>query len=187
MTDAFALPSPAFVMDELIARPYRPGDAPALCSAVRESIGSLSCWLDWCRPDYGLDDAERWIDTCIDGWRRGSQHTFALFEVATGRFVATVGISQRDHDGNVANLGYWRRDSARGRAIVARVAPHVVAFGFVQLGLDRIEILAATGNLASRRTAERARARFEGIQRNRLRLHGEPVDAATYSWIPGDP
>ncbi len=187
MTDALALPSPVFVIDELIARPYRPGDALALCSAVRESIDSLSRWLDWCHPDYGLGDAERWIDTCIDGWRRGDQYTFAVFEAVTGRFVGTVGISQRDRDGNSAGLGYWRRDSARGRSIIARVAPHVVAFGFVPLGLDRIEILAAVGNLASRRTAERAGARFEGMQRNRLRLRGEPVDAVTYSWIPGDP
>jgi RimJ/RimL family protein N-acetyltransferase len=175
-----------FVVDELVARPYRAQDAPLLLAAVRESIGSLSRWLDWCRPDYGLADAEQWVAVCAAGWRSGDQCAFAVFDAATDRFLGAVGISQRNRRYNFAGIGYWTRESARGRAIAARVAPHVAAFGFDRLGLGRIEILAAIDNAASRRTAERIGAHFEGVQRQRLRIGAAAFDAATYSLVPAD-
>lgn len=176
-----------FAVDELCVRPYRSDDAAALCVAVRESVDSLSRWLDWCDRHYGLADAERWIAVCADGWRSGEQYTFAAFEAATARFVGAVGINQRNRLHHVASIGYWTRESARGRAIAARVARHVARFGFDRLGLARLEILAANDNLASRRTAERIGAQFEGMQRHRLRIGNASVDAAMYSLIPGDP
>lgn len=174
------------IVDELVARPWQAADAAALCAAVRESIGSLSRWLHWSHAGYGLVDAEQWIAHCAAGWDSGDHYAFAVFQADGGRFVGAVGLSQRNRVDNVAGLGYWTRESARGQAIIARVAPLVAAFGFRQVGLDRIEILAATGNLPSRRAAERVGARFEGILRNRLRVRGASVDAAAYSLIPGD-
>lgn len=175
-----------FTVDELLARPYRAQDAPALHAAVRESIDSLSRWLDWCHPGYALADAGQWIDVCAGGWRSGEQYAFAVFEAATTRFVGAVGISQRNRRYNFAGIGYWTRESARGRAIAARVGLHVAAFGFGRLGLGRIEILAAVDNVASRRTAERIGAQFEGVQRRRLRAGDRTFDAATYALIPAD-
>lgn len=187
MAETEAIGRIELVIDELVARAYRPGDAPALADAVRESLASLSPWLDWCHPEYGLADAEQWIAICESGWRSGDQYAFAVFDADTDRFLGAVGISQRNRRYNYAGIGYWVRRSARGHAIAARVARHVAAFGFDRLGLGRLEILAATGNLASRRTAECIGAHFEGIQRRRLRVGETTHDAATYSLIPDDP
>jgi RimJ/RimL family protein N-acetyltransferase len=186
MAECGAIEPFAFVVDELLARPYRPPDAPALTQAVHESREGLSRWLDWCHPDYGLGDAERWIADCESAWRSGDQYAFAVFEADGMRFLGAVGISQRDRRCNHAGIGYWTRESARGRAISARIVPHVAAFGLDRVGLGRIEILAAVDNLASRRTAERAGAHFEGVQRRRLRNATTMFDAATYSFVAGD-
>lgn len=175
-----------FVVDELIARPYRPDDAPALAEAVHESQASLATWLDWCHPGYALADAEQWIAICASNWQSDDAYTFAVFDAAANRFLGAVGIDQRNRRCNCAGIGYWVRQSARGRGIVARVVPHVAAFGFDRLGLGRLEILVATGNLASRRTAERTGALFEGIQRRRLRVGAMAHDAATYALIADD-
>jgi RimJ/RimL family protein N-acetyltransferase len=67
------------------------------------------------------------------------------------------------------------------RAIVA-----LCRYGFAALDLNRIECVIAEDNLPSRRLAERAGARFEGICRNRLMLAGRPVDAALYALTPED-
>jgi RimJ/RimL family protein N-acetyltransferase len=70
---------------------------------------------------------------------------------------------------------------------VATVAALLAAsFGFTKLALQRIEIVAAVGNVASQRVAERAGAKREGVLRNRLLLHGRAVDAVMYSLIPAD-
>ena len=44
----------------------------------------------------------------------------------------------------------------------------------------------ATGNVASRRVAERVGARFEGTARRRLVVNGNFHDAYVYSLITGD-
>jgi RimJ/RimL family protein N-acetyltransferase len=59
-------------------------------------------------------------------------------------------------------------------------------FGFEELQLERIEIVAAVGNKASERVAEKAGAVREGIARRRLRVHGVQHDAICFSLIPED-
>ncbi len=53
-------------------------------------------------------------------------------------------------------------------------------FGFEQLGLFRLEIVMGVGNTASEAVAMAAGATFECRARNRIFLHGHPLDANTY-------
>jgi len=173
-------------LGDAFARPYREGDAPALYAAVRETGASLAQWLDWHRPDYSESDAAQWIAHCARGWAGGDAFAFALFDAADERFLGAVGINHRNRTHNFAGIGYWMRASARGRGLAARLGRKVAAFGFEHVGLARIEIVAAVDNLASRHTAEAIGARFEGIQRRRLRVGTHMQDAAMYALVPAD-
>jgi RimJ/RimL family protein N-acetyltransferase len=62
----------------------------------------------------------------------------------------------------------------------------MAGFGFRQLGLQRIEIVVATGNHASQRVAEKAGALREGVLRKRLLIHGAAHDAVLYSLVAED-
>ncbi len=57
-------------------------------------------------------------------------------------------------------------------------------FGFQQLGLFRLEIVMGVGNIASEAVAIAAGATFECRARNRIFLHGPPLDALIYSLVP---
>ena len=59
-------------------------------------------------------------------------------------------------------------------------------FGLGKLKLNRIEIMAAVGNKASQRVAEKVGARREGILRNRIVVRDRVYDAVMFSLIPGD-
>ena len=94
------------------------------------------------------------------------------------------------------NLGYWVRTS-RTREGVASAATRLLArFGFEELKLNRVEIIAATGNKASQRVAEKAGATKEGVLRNRigvrelvsdtLNYRDRVSDAVVFSFIPQD-
>lgn len=56
-------------------------------------------------------------------------------------------------------------------------------FGFEQLGLFRLEIVMGVGNSASEAVAIAAGATFECRERNRIFLHGQPMDANVYALI----
>jgi len=187
MADTPAAIAPTqLVTDSLLLRPYRVDDAPALHAAVRESIASVGRWLPWCHAGYSEADAAAWIAHCAETWHSGDQYTFAVFDATGQRFLGAAGLSQRNCEHGFASLGYWVRDSARGRGIAACAGRLVAAFGFDSVKLTRIEILAAMDNHASRRTAENIGARLEGIARNRLRTPLGIVDAAMYALLPSD-
>lgn len=98
--------------------------------------------------------------------------------------MGSVGINSIQSGYQMGNIGYWVRQSEQGQQIALEAVQAITAFGFEQLGLTRLEIIAAEHNLPSRRIAEKTGARFEGIAYNRLVIHGQPTDAAVYSLIP---
>ena len=68
-------------------------------------------------------------------------------------------------------------------AYATAAASLAAEFGFEELLLDRIEILAALGNKRSQRVAQKLGAHKEGILRNRLVIHGRAHDAVVFSLI----
>jgi RimJ/RimL family protein N-acetyltransferase len=171
--------------DGLLLRPYRPEDSRTLAAAARESAESVGAWLPWCHADYSDAEALEWIAHCAEGWRGGEHFGFAAFDAQTGRFLGAAGLNQRNRPHKFMNLGYWVRASCQGRGIAVRAARLVAAFGFEQVGLTRIEIVAAVENRASRRVAEKTGAVLEAVARNRLVDRGDPIDAAVYALVPG--
>jgi ribosomal-protein-serine acetyltransferase len=97
-----------------------------------------------------------------------------------------VGINFINRVHQVGNLGYWVRTSAVGNGVASTGARLVAQFGFEQLGLHRIEILAAVPNVASQRVAEKVGAVREGVLRKRLFIHGQSRDAVLFSLIYED-
>ena len=164
---------------------WQPSHADALYEAARESISTVGRWLPWCHPGYQREDAASWIERCRSGAEGGEPCAFGVFD-DDGILLGGVGLNRFDSQHRSANLGYWIRTQMQSRGVAARAARRLAAFGFDTLGLCRIEIVAALENLASRRCAEKAGARLEGIARHRLIVNGEPVDAAVYGLLPAD-
>jgi RimJ/RimL family protein N-acetyltransferase len=54
-------------------------------------------------------------------------------------------------------------------------------------GFERVELRAATGNLASQRVAEKAGFTREGVLRNAGSVNAGRVDMVVYSLVRGDP
>jgi len=170
----------------LLLRGWREDDAPALHEAIHESLDSIGRWLPWCHAGYDLDEARTWVRRCREGWAAEEHFAFGVFARDTGALLGSVGLNQRNRMHRSAALGYWVRRTRQGRGIAAQAANMVARFGFGTLGLARIEIVALPDNSASRRTAERAGARFETVARHRLWVRDEARDAAVYALVPGD-
>jgi ribosomal-protein-serine acetyltransferase len=174
------------VENNLLLRPWRAQDAPALRDAVCESLDTVGRWLPWCHAGYDLDAAQAWITHCRAGWVADEHFAFGIFERDSGALLGSVGLNQRNRIHRSAALGYWVRQSRQGGGIGSRATKLAARFGFATLGLIRIEIVALAANHASRRCAEKAGARFEVIARNRLWMHEAAHDAAVYALVPAD-
>jgi RimJ/RimL family protein N-acetyltransferase len=170
----------------LLIRTYREEDVGALFAAARESIAEVGRWLPWCHEHYSIEETRQFINSRASLSQGDEWYSFGIFEQDGGRFLGGVGINFINRVHQMANLGYWVRTSDARRGI-ATIATRVVAkFGFAQIGLQRIEIVAAVDNLPSQRVAEKVGAVREGVVRNRLLIRGASVDAVLFSLVPED-
>ncbi|HSG78081.1 MAG TPA: GNAT family N-acetyltransferase [Acidimicrobiia bacterium] len=175
----------AVLDDGVVAvRPHRPDDAGPFLEAVQESLGEIGEWMEWVHPGYSLTDAVEWIESQDRLWDQGWRLGFGFVDPASGLLLGAGGLNRFDPTNRRANLGYWVRTSAVGRGVATRAVRLMSRFGFAEVGLRRVEIAAGVDNTASRRVAEKAGARFEGVARNRLLLRGESFDAAVYGLVP---
>ena len=170
----------------LSLRPYRKSDVYHVYEAVLESINELSAWMHWSHPDYSIQEARRWVESRAEAWDKETDYNFAMIDLENGVFLGGCGIIRVHRQFGFAELGYWVRTRRTRQGIATAAANLLIQFGFNQLKLNRIEIVVATGNKASRRVAEKVGATREGVLRNRFVIQDKVYDAVMFSLIPKD-
>jgi len=169
---------------DVTIRPHAPEDTEPLFDAAISSQAEVYRWLPWCHPDYRIEETREWIERCRKAWAERSEFNFIIADPA-GRILGVCGLNKLDGPHHAANLGYWVRTSDTGRGVASAAVRLLVAFAFRETDLERLEIVAALENLASRRVAEKSGAIPEGISHSRLSVHGRMHDAAVYAFVRG--
>ena len=120
-------------------------------------------------------------------WLIGSRITFAICDAETGAFAGDIGLFNEAQTGQ-AMIGYSLVREWRGRSFAARAARLLADWALDEAGIARVVAGAATDNLASRRTLEKAGFIAEGIERSRLpgRDGGARIDDVVYALLPSD-
>ncbi|HQR20847.1 MAG TPA: GNAT family protein [Burkholderiaceae bacterium] len=171
-------------------RPLMRATAPAasdFLAAAQESAESLARWMPWYHPGYGLSDVERWFDQADRMWRERSAFPMLVFDADAARLLGGVALHDVQLFGKrEAEVGYWVRRTARSHGVAATAIRSMAAFGVNELGLIRVAMRIRLDNRSSRRAAERAGARFEGVLRHGLLAGEVRCDAALYSLLPSD-
>ena len=80
-------------------------------------------------------------------------------------------------------VGYWLAREARGHGHATRGVRLICRWGFGLLGLERIDLLAATDNRASQRVAERAGFAREAVLRSFMLGRDSRQDMVAYGLL----
>ena len=172
--------------DRLLLRAIQENDSSALFAAIDESKEQLSHWMPWYTSDSARSDTEAHVRSQLQAWKESVAFSFLIEDRRTGNLLGGCGLNRLDWLNRFGNLGYWVRTSAARTGVATAATRLLLNFAFERLGLLRVEIVAAVGNLASQRVAEKVGAVREGRARNRCRGAGVQHDAYVYSVIPGD-
>jgi ribosomal-protein-serine acetyltransferase len=143
-------------------RTYEPGIELAVFEAARESVGEVGPWMRTWREGATYAIAARHVAESIQAWRTGTWYDFAITRMGSAAFLGRVGLDRISASGT-ANVGYWVRTGQTGQGVATAAVLLIARFGFEDLGLQRLELLVAADNLASRRVAEKVGATFEGV------------------------
>jgi RimJ/RimL family protein N-acetyltransferase len=127
--------------------------------------------------------AEQVLELNRRRWREGEAATFAICTAAgdcQGHVFVNLGASGR------ATVGYWVLPEARQAGFATRAVRLVSGWCFENLGVARLGLLTEPWNDASRRVADRAGFRQEGVLRSWAEIDGRRVDYVSFSLLPRD-
>lgn len=179
-----SIPDPSLTDGEIALRPLAETDLEALRAGFADP--DLAAWVEAPSSDRD-EDARRLIAHFQEGWQKGSTASFALVEPGSEELLALITLMRPD-DPAVAEVAYWVSPKARGQGIATRAVRLVSDWGLEELGIERLWLETEPENAASRRVAEKAGFRREGVFRShcRSRTTGQRHDCVIFSLLPAD-
>jgi RimJ/RimL family protein N-acetyltransferase len=159
------LPGEQLVDGPTVLRPWRDSDVRAVAEACRDP--EIARWT--AVPDnYSVSDARAFLLYRYDALLAGSTAPFAIVS-PRDELLGSVALMRIAWEHRRGEVGYWLAGWARGEGHATRALRMICRWGFESLGLERIDLLAATGNGASQRVAERAGFVREAVLRSYMR------------------
>jgi RimJ/RimL family protein N-acetyltransferase len=148
---ALPVPDPPLVDGELVLRPWRILDAPALVAAWADP--EVARWTGV--PDRrDLGAAERWI--AGDARRRDRGLSLDLVLDVQGAVVGEVGLTSFDSATGEAEVGWWLAADHRGRGYASRAVRLLAEWAVDELSVDHLVARCHRSNPASGAVARRA-------------------------------
>jgi RimJ/RimL family protein N-acetyltransferase len=183
-----AIDPPELADDRIVVRVVTEGDLDAVHEACQDP--EIQLWTSVPSP-YRREHAERFLALSRNGFEDGTGAHMVVVDGGSGELLGACGLDI-DRDERVAEVGYWTAPQARGRGVATRATRLVCRWALEELGLERLSLRAAVGNVPSNRVARRLGFVLEGTLRQAMRVHhpgaAEPTRVAlnTYGLLPGE-
>ena len=155
--------------------------ATDLFNVVDKNRDLLAPWLGWVDFVKGPEDEFSVVQSVAQA------DTCKYFIYVGTQLAGMLGIVQEYKSKNTIEIGYWLDKDAYGRGIMTHAVKKVVGLAFDVLGVNRVEIQAAIGNLKSRAIPQRLGFNQDGILRQREVVRpGVVYDIAMYSKLKSE-
>ena len=171
------LPDERIVGDGIVLRPLAEEDIDPVADACNDP--ETLRWLPLPRP-YGRPEARWFIDIFAPTTRDSGAGIIRAIE-REGRLVGCIDVKRVDWAARTAEVGYWMAPWGRGCGVATRATRAMSFWALREQGFERVELRAATGNVASQRVAEKAGFVREGVARNAGHVRSGRVDLVVYS------
>jgi RimJ/RimL family protein N-acetyltransferase len=156
-------------------------DAPTLrLRAGRREIADTTISIP---HPYSEQQALHWIAGNVELFAKGKVVVFGIQLKGERSLVGTIGLRDIDTEHSQAELGFWVAVECWGKGYATEAAQAVVAFGFEQLGLNRVYAHHMVRNPASGRVLAKTGMRQEGLLRQRVRKWGAFEDVVAMALL----
>jgi len=153
-------------------------DAPDLYAYGRDAEVARHVLWDAYRSEA---EARMFVRSLQRQYRHGQPGSWGIVYKPHGKVIGTIGFMWWNPDHNSAEVGYSLAHAYWNQGIMSEALREIIRFGFVSMGLHRIEAQHECDNPASGRVMEKAGMRHEGTLRGRLYNKGRYVDVELYA------
>jgi RimJ/RimL family protein N-acetyltransferase len=165
-------------------RPWRDSDIHAIVEACQDPE-----IVRWTRvpEQYGEVDARAYLLQRYESTHAGATAPFAIVSAEDlDHLLGSISLMRPAWEHARAEVGYWLARGARRQGHATRALRLITAFGFESLGLERIDLFAATGNPASQRVAERGGFIREAVLRSHTSGKDGQLDMVAFGRLASD-
>jgi len=117
-------------------------------------------------PFVDLTNTIAFTQNLIAGYLNSDRVNITCAIYYKNTFVGLVGLKDTDLINNKTEIGYWLSESFQHKGIITRSCKGLMDYAFKILGMNRVQLKAATENFKSQRVAERLGLSLEGIERD---------------------
>jgi len=178
------LPGEPLVDGPTALRAWRDTDIAALIAACQDP--EISRWTRVPSP-YGPADARAYLMARYDALEAGTSAPFAIVTATDpAHLLGSVSLLRMAWQHARGEVGYWLARDARGHGHASRAVRLICDWGFEVLGLERIDLLAATGNAGSQHVAARVGFTREAVLRAYMTSKDGRQDMVAFGLLRGE-
>ncbi|APT18996.1 hypothetical protein FC62_GL000431 [Amylolactobacillus amylotrophicus DSM 20534] len=173
------LPLELVVDDDIILRVKKPEFALELFTLIQVQRDYLLEWLPWVEHVTSPAAQELSLRQFYNATMKGEAYETLIFY--KGQVAGSLSFNEISHLNHQADIGYWLSADLKGRGIMTKSVAKLIKFGFGQLKLHKITLVAAVENQPSNAVAKRVGMTLEATLREQILLKSGYHDVNYYS------
>lgn len=158
--------------------------AQGLFNLIDANRAYLREWLPWLDYEMSFEDTRAYIRSSL--LQFANNEGFQLGIYYKGQLAGAIGYHSIDWANRKVEIGYWIAESFQGKGLVTKACKTLVTYAFKELGLNKVNINCAIGNIRSRAIPKRLGFTQEGTLRDGEWLYDHFVDLVVYSMLAKD-
>lgn len=168
------------VNNEITLKQIELSDAKDIFETIDNERIYLSKWLSFVDFMKSITDSENFVNSI---YAEPEENRSLVFVIHFNReFAGIIGFKDTDKANRKTEVGYWLSQVYQKKGIITQSLKTLIDFAFEELGLNRIQIKCATGNVSSKNIPKRLNFVFEGNERDgEILSGGEFTDLEIYS------
>lgn len=165
--------------ERLILRKFEYSDDEAMLKywVADEKIQSL-----YSEPVYSTKaEVKGLLDKYIGSYEREDYYRWAVIEKASGECIGQIAYFLVDSKNHFAEIEYCIGSAFQCKGYATEATKSVIAFGFNEMNLHKVQICTKTINAPSKRVIEKCGFTYEGTLRDYFFMNGEYVGRLYFS------
>ncbi len=165
--------------ERLILRRFEYTDDEAMLKywVADEKIQSL-----YSEPVYSTKaEVKGLLDKYIGSYQREDYYRWAVIEKASGECIGQIAYFLVDSKNHFAEIEYCIGSAFQCKGYATEATKAVIAFGFNEINLHKVQICTKTINAPSKRVIEKCGFTYEGTLRDYFYMNGEYVGRHYFS------
>lgn len=166
------------INEDLELKQVQVNERKEMFKLIDENRAQLREWLPWVdfmkTPEQYGPIIKEWIET------NDALSALTLGVYYQGELAGTCGFNTIDGLSRRGQIGYWLAEKYTGTGTMSKAVEGLVNYGFQEIGLHRIEIIAGTENIKSRKIPERLNFTQEAVMKDYEFLYDHYHDCALY-------